>query len=156
MILALEALNAADYAHAYTLTNEAIEQGISWDIGKAEALNLRGTFKFLMTDVDGAKADFLASLELQPSMTQTWVKIASVWMEQGDPTKAFECFEEAIKYNAADPDIYYHRGQGALHLRHLYCSLYKPLTSVCGHLCSTLHYERVHRSCGELHQVDGA
>ncbi|RDX45750.1 ADP/ATP carrier receptor [Lentinus brumalis] len=111
VILALEALNASDYAHAFTLVNEAIEQGISWDQGKAEALNLRGTFKFLMTDVDGAKEDFLTSLELQPSLTQTWVKIASVWMEQSDPTKAFECFEEAIKHNPNDPDIYYHRGQ---------------------------------------------
>ena len=111
LVLALEALAASDYAHAYTLVNEAIEQGLSWDGGKAEALNLRGTFKFLMTDVEGAKADFLASLELAPALTQTWVKIASVWMEQGDPKKAFECFEEAIKHNPDDPDIYYHRGQ---------------------------------------------
>ncbi|KAI0755697.1 ADP/ATP carrier receptor [Fomes fomentarius] len=111
LILALEALGASDYAHAFTLVNEAIEQGISWDTGKAESLNLRGTFKFLMTDVDGAKEDFLTSLELQPSLTQTWVKIASVWMEQGDSKKAFECFEEAIKHNPNDPDIYYHRGQ---------------------------------------------
>ncbi|KAH9933987.1 uncharacterized protein BXZ73DRAFT_89656 [Epithele typhae] len=64
-----------------------------------------------MTDVDSAKADFLASLDLQPSLTQTWVKIASVWMEGGDPKKAFECFDEAIKHNPNDPDIYYHRGQ---------------------------------------------
>ncbi|KAL7278186.1 hypothetical protein ACG7TL_008160 [Trametes sanguinea] len=109
--MALEALSASDYAHAFTLVNEALEQGITWDAGKAEALNLRGTFKFLMTDIDGAKEDFLKSLELDPSLTQTWVKIASVWMEQGDPKKAFECFEEAIKHNPNDPDIYYHRGQ---------------------------------------------
>ena len=68
--------------------------------------------RFLMTDVTGAKEDFLASIDLQPSLTQTWVKIASVYMEQGDPKKAFDCFEEAIKHNADDPDIYYHRGQG--------------------------------------------
>ncbi|KAI0350264.1 TPR-like protein [Trametes cingulata] len=109
--MAFEALQASDYAHAFTLVNEAIEQGISWDSGKAEALNLRGTFKFLMMDIDGAKEDFLKSIELQPSLTQTWVKIASVYMEQGDPKKAFECFEEAIKHNPNDPDIYYHRGQ---------------------------------------------
>ncbi|KAI0665614.1 hypothetical protein C8Q78DRAFT_1083846 [Trametes maxima] len=109
--MALEALSASDYAHAFTLVNEAIEQGISWDSGKAEALNLRGTFKFLMTEIDGAKEDFLKSIELQPSLTQTWVKVASVYMEQGDPKKAFECFEEAIKHNPNDPDIYYHRGQ---------------------------------------------
>lgn len=47
LLLALEALEAADYQHALTLVNEALEQGISWDIGRAEALNLRGTFKYV-------------------------------------------------------------------------------------------------------------
>jgi mitochondrial import receptor subunit TOM70 len=32
-------------------------------------------------------------------------------MEQGDPKQAFDCFDEAIKQNPVDPDIYYHRGQ---------------------------------------------
>ena len=45
LITALEALGASDYAHSFSLVNEAIEQGISWDQGRAEALNLRGTFK---------------------------------------------------------------------------------------------------------------
>jgi len=111
LLLSFQALAAGDYTHSLSLINEAIEQGISFDEGKAEALNLRGTFKFLMTDVTGAKEDFLASIDLQPSLTQTWVKIASVYMEQGDPKKAFDCFEEAIKHNSDDPDIYYHRGQ---------------------------------------------
>ncbi|KAF9467556.1 ADP/ATP carrier receptor [Collybia nuda] len=109
--LALQALEAADYAHALSFINESIDQGISWDVGKAEALNLRGTFKFLTGDVDGAKADLQESLNLVPSFTQSLVKIASVHMEQGNAQKAFECFEEAIKFNPNDPDIYYHRGQ---------------------------------------------
>lgn len=45
LLLALQALAAADYPHALSLVNEALTQGISWDAGKAEALNLRGTFK---------------------------------------------------------------------------------------------------------------
>ena len=45
LLLALDALDAGDYPHAVSLINEALEQGISWDEGKAEALNLRGTFK---------------------------------------------------------------------------------------------------------------
>ena len=45
--LAFDALDAADYPHAASLVNEAIEQGISWDAGKAEAFNLRGTFKYV-------------------------------------------------------------------------------------------------------------
>jgi mitochondrial import receptor subunit TOM70 len=45
LLLAYEALEAQDYAHSCSLANEAIEQGISWDLGKAEGFNLRGTFK---------------------------------------------------------------------------------------------------------------
>ncbi|KAG0698788.1 mitochondrial outer membrane translocase receptor TOM70 [Suillus ampliporus] len=111
LILAMQALEAADYAHAVSLVNEAMEQGISWETGKGEALNLRGTFKFLMGDVSGAKEDLYESVKLFPSLTQSWVKIASVHMEQGEGAKAFECFEQAIKHNPQDPDIYYHRGQ---------------------------------------------
>lgn len=109
--LALAALDAADYPHALTLVNEAIEQGISFDAGKAEAFNLRGTFKFLVGDIEGSKADLQTAINLAPTSTQSLVKIASVHMEQGDPAKAFECFDEAIKQNPNDPDIYYHRGQ---------------------------------------------
>ena len=35
-------------------------------------------------------------------------------MEQSDVSKTFGAFDEAIKHNASDPDIYYHRGQGML------------------------------------------
>ncbi|CAL1702609.1 unnamed protein product [Somion occarium] len=111
LIKSLEALQAGDYIHSLTLVNEALEQGISFDLGKAEALNLRGSYKFLMGDVTGAKDDLMASVEVVPSFTQSWVKIASVYMEQGDSDKAFECFDEAIKQNPDDPDVYYHRGQ---------------------------------------------
>ncbi|KAH6904901.1 ADP/ATP carrier receptor [Coprinopsis sp. MPI-PUGE-AT-0042] len=109
--LALDALEAADYNHALSFCNEAIEQGISFEAGKAEAFNLRGTFKFLIGDVDGSKEDLQSAIDIYPASTQSLVKIASVHMEQGDPVKAFECFEEAIKHNSNDPDIYYHRGQ---------------------------------------------
>ncbi|KAJ2913263.1 hypothetical protein MD484_g7151, partial [Candolleomyces efflorescens] len=109
--LSLSALDAADYPHALTLVNEAITQGITWDAGKAEAFNLRGTFKFLVGDIDGSKADLQTAINIAPTSTQSLVKIASVHMEQGDPTKAFECFDDAIKQNPNDPDIYYHRGQ---------------------------------------------
>ena len=64
-----------------------------------------------MGDVKGAKDDLMASVELVPSYTQSWVKIASVHMEQSKPADAFAAFEQAIKYDPKDPDIYYHRGQ---------------------------------------------
>ena len=71
-----------------------------------------------MGEVAGAKEDLMESVKITPSSTYSLVKIASVHMEEGDPQKAFECFEEAIKHNPNDPDIYYHRGQG-LHSRFL-------------------------------------
>ncbi|SRR5229473_2066061 len=129
LVIALEALGASDYAHSFSLVNEALEQGITWELGRAEVLNLRGTFKsvfsvacivpelrivyrFLIGDTDGAKVDLEESVQLVPSLTQTWVKLASVHMEWGEPSKTFQAFEEAAKHNASDPDIYYHRGQG--------------------------------------------
>ena len=45
MELAFDALNAADYNHAVSFVNEAIDQGISGKEGQAEAHNMRGTFK---------------------------------------------------------------------------------------------------------------
>ncbi|KAJ7079367.1 hypothetical protein C8R43DRAFT_1053150 [Mycena crocata] len=111
LLLALQALAAEDYPHAVSLVNEALAQDISFDQGRAEALNLRGTFKFLTGDVDGAKTDLQESIRIVPAFTQSLVKVASVHMEQGDPAKAFECFDEAIRQNPNDPDIYYHRGQ---------------------------------------------
>lgn len=68
--------------------------------------------RFLTADVAGAKADLEESLKLVPSLTQSWVKLASIFMEQGDAEKTFDCFEEALKHNNKDPDIFYHRGQG--------------------------------------------
>jgi hypothetical protein len=39
------------------------------------------------------------------------VKIGSFYMEEDNPKKTFECFEES---DQAYTDIYYHRGQGLL------------------------------------------
>lgn len=94
--------------------NEALDSGLSgsWNEGLAEALNLRGTFKFLMGDTVGAKADFVGSTEAWPDLIQSWVKIASVYMELSEAEAAFAAFESAIARNSTDADIYYHRGQG--------------------------------------------
>ncbi|KAJ4493651.1 hypothetical protein C8J55DRAFT_533293 [Lentinula edodes] len=111
LIESFKALEEHDYQRSFELINKALETGVSWDVGRSEALNLRGTYKFLIGDVEGAKDDLNESIHLVASFTQSLVKIASVYMEQGQTDKAFECFEEAIKHNPEDPDIYYHRGQ---------------------------------------------
>jgi hypothetical protein len=42
---ALHALEVADYTHSWSFVMGALEEGLSNDNLKAEALNLRGTFK---------------------------------------------------------------------------------------------------------------
>ncbi|KAF9512040.1 hypothetical protein BS47DRAFT_1486522 [Hydnum rufescens UP504] len=111
LLLAYEALEAQDYAHSCSLANEAIEQGISWDLGKAEGFNLRGTFKFLTGNSLGARDDLEAALAIIPGFIQVWVKVASVHMELGNTEATFAAFASALSHNPDDPDIYYHRGQ---------------------------------------------
>jgi import receptor subunit TOM70 len=64
LVRAFQALDAQDYAHAFTLAQEALTQGLSpeWKDGKAEALNLRGTFKSV-TRLRSAMA-FVSSTDL--------------------------------------------------------------------------------------------
>ena len=81
LFLAFDALDARNYAHAFTLFNEAIEQGISSNELKGRALNMSGTFKFIIGDSQGALEALDESTKLWPAYTQTWVKKASVYME---------------------------------------------------------------------------
>lgn len=107
-----------------------------------------------MGDIEGAQQDLQSSIDLVPSLTQSWVKIASVYMEQSNPAKTFECFEEAIKHNPDDPDIYYHRGQGT--------SLDPYPNSSCHWTLlililvardSIVHHEPIRGGSGELHEI---
>ena len=95
---------------------------------EAYAYNMRGIFRYLKGDNKKALADLTKSVELQPALTQSYIKRASMHLEQGKPI-AFCCrdladaefagdrdqaatdFEKAIEQNKDDPDIYYHRAQ---------------------------------------------
>lgn len=83
LFLAYDALDARNYTHAFSLFNEALEQGIDDKQLKALALNMRGTFRFIIGDAPGALSDMNESTDLAPDYTQTWVKKASVHMELG-------------------------------------------------------------------------
>ncbi|MCO5604664.1 hypothetical protein L7F22_058834 [Adiantum nelumboides] len=111
LIRAYEACQARDYPHAFTLFNEAIEQGLSNEDLEALAHNMRGTFKFVIGNAKSALEDLEKSTTLRPNMVQSWVKKASVHMELSAKEEAFRDFDIAIQANADDPDIYYHRGQ---------------------------------------------
>ncbi|KAG8735329.1 TOM (translocase of outer membrane) complex component [Ceratobasidium sp. 414] len=113
LLKAQEMLADSQFAQAHELVNSALGSGLtsSWREGLAEALNLRGTFKFLMGDAVGAKVDLMASTEAWPGLVLSWVKLASVYMELSEAESAFAAFESAIEKDAGCADIYYHRGQ---------------------------------------------
>ncbi|KAI3326726.1 mitochondrial precursor protein [Xylariaceae sp. AK1471] len=103
------------YEEAATAFEKALELG---DLGEYEALayNMRGTFRCLRGSQELALDDMNKSIELDPTMTQSYVKRASMHLEMGNREKAAEDIENAIKQNEEDPDIYYHRAQ--LHFIH--------------------------------------
>ncbi|KAG0258442.1 TOM (translocase of outer membrane) complex component [Actinomortierella ambigua] len=96
------------YSEAFQAYQKAIELNTTH---MAKALNMRGTFVFLMGDGKKALEDFNKSIEIDPTYVQTFIKRGSIYMEQGDAAKTFEEFDNAIKVNEKDPNIYYHRAQ---------------------------------------------
>ncbi|GAA6058375.1 hypothetical protein JCM3770_005282 [Rhodotorula araucariae] len=109
--LAFEALSAKDFTHAFSLFNEALDQGITSAPARAAALNMRATFKFIMSDAEGALVDLDEATTVDPQSAQSWVKKASVHMELGRPEDAMQDFERALAINPDNADVYYHRGQ---------------------------------------------
>ncbi|KAM0333414.1 hypothetical protein ACHAQA_002075 [Verticillium albo-atrum] len=107
---AMEKKTGDGYEEARAAFDKALELG---DLGDHEALayNMRGTFRCLLGKHDDAMADLSKSIELDPSLTQSYIKRASMNLELGAPEKAAEDFEKALEQNADDPDIYYHRAQ---------------------------------------------
>jgi len=98
----------------YTEAAESFEKAIeAGDLEKNEALayNMRGTFRYLRGDSDSALADLNKSLELDPALVQSYVKRASMHLEQTKRDEAAHDFELAIEHNPNDPDIFYHRAQ---------------------------------------------
>lgn len=106
----LEKRTADGYEEARVAFEKAIELG---ELGANEALayNYRGTMRTLLGNHDEATQDFDKSIELDPSLTQTYIKRASIFLELGDPTKADEEFVKALEQDKNDPDVYYHRAQ---------------------------------------------
>ncbi|CAI6334171.1 unnamed protein product [Periconia digitata] len=98
------------YAEAAAAFDRALELG---DLGEHEAFayNMRGTFRYLKGDNDDALQDMDKSVELQPSLTQSFIKRASMHLELANPGAAEADFASALEQNKDDPDIYYHRAQ---------------------------------------------
>ncbi|KAJ4302321.1 TOM (translocase of outer membrane) complex component [Collariella sp. IMI 366227] len=107
---ALESKTGPGYEEAAEAFDKALELG-DLDEHEAYAYNLRGTFRCLKGKHEDALADLTKSITLDPEMTQSYIKRASMNLELGSPDKAEEDFAAALAKNAEDPDIYYHRAQ---------------------------------------------
>jgi tetratricopeptide (TPR) repeat protein len=69
----------------YTEAAESFEKSIEaggLDKNEALAYNMRGTFRYLRGDGDSALSDLNKSLELDPALVQSYVKRASMHLEQ--------------------------------------------------------------------------
>ncbi|KAF9451144.1 TPR-like protein [Macrolepiota fuliginosa MF-IS2] len=114
LLLGLQALKASNYPHAVMLINEAIDQGISTSEGKAEAFNLRGTFKFLMVlfimnEFDDAVQDYTKSTEFDDTFVFSHIQLAVAQYKTGKIANGIATFRRTIKTfpNRSEPQNYY-------------------------------------------------
>ncbi|KAJ6087556.1 hypothetical protein N7467_006470 [Penicillium canescens] len=109
-LIAMAKKTADGYEEAAAAFEKALEVG---DLGDFEglALNMRATFTYLGGNAPGALVDLNKSVELSPSLVQSYIKRASLHLELGNKDAAADDFELAITHNKDDPDIYYHRAQ---------------------------------------------
>lgn len=125
-LVAMHQKTADGYEEAAAAFEKALEVG---DLGDFEALalNMRATFTYLGGNANGALEDLNKSVEMQPSLVQSYIKRASLHLELGEfhgrflpiisdhsignREAAADDFEVAITHDKDDPDIYYHRAQ---------------------------------------------
>ncbi|KGM91790.1 uncharacterized protein PADG_12105 [Paracoccidioides brasiliensis Pb18] len=109
-LLAMSKPTSDGYEEAARAFEKALELG---DLGEFEALalNMRATFTYLAGDAQAALQDLNKSVELSPSLVQSYIKRASLHLELGNREAAADDFDLAVAQNKDDPDIYYHRAQ---------------------------------------------
>ncbi|TVY40399.1 Mitochondrial import receptor subunit [Lachnellula occidentalis] len=106
----MDSKTADGYEEAAASFDRALQLNELGDL-EAFAYNMRGTFRYLRGDNLDALADLTKSIDLQPSLTQSYIKRASMHLEIGNKDAAADDFEKAMEQNSEDPDIYYHRAQ---------------------------------------------
>ena len=81
-LIAIQKKNGENYEYASAAFNKALELG---DLGEHEAFayNMRGTFRYLRGENNEALEDLTRSVELEPSLTQSFIKRASMHLELG-------------------------------------------------------------------------
>jgi mitochondrial import receptor subunit TOM70 len=109
-LLAIQQRTGDGYNEAASAFDSAIAAN---DLGSNEAFayNLRGTFRYLKGDNEAALSDLNKSIDLDPTLVQSYVKRASMHLESNARDEAANDFEQAMSHNDSDPDIFYHRAQ---------------------------------------------
>lgn len=81
-LMAMEKRTGEGYEAASAAFDKALMLG---DLGEHEAFayNMRGTFRYLRGENDDALEDLTRSVELQPTLTQSYIKRASMHLELG-------------------------------------------------------------------------
>ena len=81
-LMAMSTRTAEGFENAAKAFDKAVELG---DLGEHEAFayNMRGTFRYLRGENADALADLSQSVTLQPSLTQSFIKRASMHLELG-------------------------------------------------------------------------
>ena len=98
---------------ALSSVNQALESAVDSlsPPFEALALNLRGTFNFLIGKVDEAIEDIEKSYSIDSTSINTIIKKATLYMEKAQVEKSVEIFDEAVQLDPNHPDVFYHRGQ---------------------------------------------
>lgn len=69
-------------------------------------------------DARAALANYQKALELDPKMTDAWVRKGVTLFDEGDPLEALACFHKASRLSPSDFKVFYHRGRAHLKLGH--------------------------------------
>ncbi|KAJ5888537.1 TOM (translocase of outer membrane) complex component [Penicillium taxi] len=109
-LIAMDLKTGEGYEEAAASFEKSLEAG-DLDEFEALALNMRATFTYLAGNATSALEDLNKSIEIQPSLVQSYIKRASLHLELGNKDAAADDFELAITNDKDDPDIYYHRAQ---------------------------------------------
>lgn len=98
---------------ALSYINQALESAVDSlsPPFEALALNLRGTFNFLVGKVEEAIVDIEKAYDIDSTSINTIIKKATLYMEKTEVEKSVGVFEEAVNLDPNHPDVYYHRGQ---------------------------------------------
>ncbi len=110
-VKAVKAFRKKDWEKAYRQCRLALESESLSEKYKAQAYNMRGTFLFLTGETDGAKADYEASVEHDPTLINSLIKLATISLDKEGMSLdgPIKFFDEAEALDPKDPDIYYHR-----------------------------------------------